>query len=98
MILTFVKNCKGQMLLDQNRSKILEESMRCSFLVKFVVQLATLLLAFINSFNGIALVFFVLLRNTNSGKHFLVAVPFYVNCETHKLSRKPLKIEQIKRK
>ena len=31
------------------------------------------------------------LRSTYSGKHFLVAVPFYVNCETRKLSRKPLK-------
>ena len=35
MILTFVKNCQGQILTDQRRSEILEESMRCSFLVKF---------------------------------------------------------------
>ena len=35
MILTFVKNFQGQILIDQNRSETLEESMRCSFLVKF---------------------------------------------------------------
>ena len=35
MILTFVKNCQGQISIDQNRSEILEKSMRCSFLVKF---------------------------------------------------------------
>ena len=48
-----------------------------------------------NSFTGIVLVFFFtsFLKNTYSGKHFLVAVPFYVNCETDKLSRKPLKIK-----
>ena len=49
-----------------------------------------------NSFTGIVLVLFFFtsfLKNTYSGKHFLVAVPFYVNCETDKLSRKPLKIK-----
>ena len=90
MILTFVKNCHRQILLDQNRSEILEESMRCSFLVKFE-GFSLQLYYQPNSFAGIVLVFFVLPRNTYSEKHFLVAVPFYVNCETRKISRKPLK-------
>ena len=84
LILTFVKNCQGQILIDQNRSEILEESMRCSILVKFE-GFSLQLYYQPNSFTGIA-VFCVLLRNTYSGKHFLVAVPFYVNCETSKLS------------
>ena len=90
MILTFAKNCQRQILIDQNRSEILEESMRCSILVKFE-GFSLQLYYQPNSFAGIVLVFFVLLRNTYSEKHFLVAVPFYVNCETRKISRKPLK-------
>ena len=92
MILTSVKNCQGQILIDLNRLEILEESMRCSFLVNF--EGFNLQLYYQpNSFPGVVLVFFstLFLRNTYSGKHFLVAVPFYVNCETRKLSRKPLK-------
>ena len=60
MILTFVKNCQGQILIDQNRSEILKEIMRYSFLVKsegFSLQLYYQL----NSFTGIILLFFVIL-------------------------------------
>ena len=60
MILTFVKNCQGQILIDQNRSQILEESMICSFLVKFE-GFSLQLYYQPNSITGIALVFFVLL-------------------------------------
>ena len=95
LILTFVKNCQGQILIDQNRSEILEESMRCSILVKFE-GFSLQLYYQPNSFTGIV-VFCVLLRNTYSEKHFLLAVPLYVNCETSKLSWKPLK-KQIKKK
>ena len=59
MILTFVKNCQGQILTDQRRSEILEESMRCSFLVKFE-GFSLQLYYQPNSFTGIVLVFFVL--------------------------------------
>ena len=33
------------------------------------------------------------LRNTYSEKHLLVAVPFYVDCETRKPLRKPLTVK-----
>ena len=56
MILTFVKNCQGQILIDQNRSEILEESMRCSFLVKFE-DFSLQIYYQPNSFTGLVLVF-----------------------------------------
>ena len=59
MILAFVKNSHGQILIDQNRSEILEEIMRCSFLVKF--ESFSLQLYQSNSFTGIVLLFFVIL-------------------------------------
>ena len=37
------------------------------------------------------------LKDTYSGKHLLVAAPFYVICETRKPSRKPLKIRTNKK-
>ena len=75
---------------DQNRWKILEESMRCSFLVKFEVFSLQLY------YQTPLLVLFQYFFYFFSKKHlfcetFFVAVPFYVNCETRKLSRKPLK-------
>ena len=88
MILTFAKKYQGQILIDQKRSEILEESMRCSFLVKFG-GFSFQLYYQRNFFTGIVLVFFVLLFY--SGKYFLAAVPFYVNSETRILPRKPLK-------
>ena len=60
MILTFVKNCQGQILIDRNRSEILEESMRCSFLVK-INGFSWQLYYQPNFVTGIVLVFFVLL-------------------------------------
>ena len=60
MILTFVKNCQGQILIDQNRSEILKEGMRCSFLVKLEGSSWQLYYQ-PNSFTGIVLVIFVLL-------------------------------------
>ena len=72
MFLTFEKNCQGHILIDQNRSEILEESMWRSFLVKFVGFILQLYYQ-PNSFTDIVLTFFVLLINICSGKHFLVA-------------------------
>ena len=60
VILTSVKNCQGQILIDQSRSEILEEILRYSFLVKsegFSLQLYFQP----NSITGIILLFFVIL-------------------------------------
>ena len=91
IILTFVKNSQGQILIDQNRSEILEESMRCSFLVKFEGLRLQFITSLLLSWYYSSIFCTSFLRNTYSGKHFLVAVQFYINCETRKLARKPLK-------
>ena len=59
MILTFAKNCQRQILIDQNRSEILEESMRCEVLVKF--EDFSLQLYYQPNFISIVLALFVLL-------------------------------------
>ena len=60
VILTFVKNCQRQILIDQSRSEILEEVMRYSFLVMFE-GFSLQLYYQPNSFIGIVLLFFVIL-------------------------------------
>ena len=41
----FLKNCQGEIMIDQNGLKINEEIMKCSFLENLGFQPATLLLA-----------------------------------------------------
>ena len=56
-----------QILIDQNRSEILEESMRCSFLVKFD-GFSLQLYYKPNSFTGIVLVFFYFFSKKHPSK------------------------------
>ena len=55
----FCKNCQGKILIDQKRSDIIKEILRCSFLVKFE-GFSLQLYYQPNSFTGIVQVFFVL--------------------------------------